>query len=180
MLVNDEIKQNEIIKVLVLVEEEDLEIESYAIVQDNRGDYLEIRYLEETNRIYKSAPIHSYSDKIDIIRFDSVAEHHPGINELTDIDMQKVGDNMYAYLDEIDIDEDSDIISIYEDEEDYELDDFVVEDGNEIMERPPDHREIDEEWNNWNPVSPGALRFKQTIDMIEYHVNQKNDENAFK
>ncbi len=180
MLVNDEIKQNEIIKVLVLVEEEDLEIESYAIVQDNRGDYLEIRYLEETNRIYKSAPIHSYSDKIDIIRFDAITEHHSGINELTDIDMQKVGDNMYAHLDEIDIDEDSDIISIYEDEEDYELDDFVVEDGNEIMERPPDHREIDEEWNNWNPVSPGALRFKQTIDMIEYHVNQKNDENAFK
>ena len=47
------------------------------------------------------------------------------------------------------------------------------------MERPPDHREIDEEWNNWSPVSPGALRFKQTVDMIEYHVNQKNDENAF-
>jgi hypothetical protein len=86
---------------------------------------------------------------------------------------------MYAYLDEIDIDEDSDIISIYEDEDEYELDDFVVDDGNEIMERPPDHKEIDEEWNSWSPVSPGALRFKQTVDMIEYYVNQKNDENAF-
>ena len=48
MIINEDIKPNEIIK--VLVNEDDIEEEVYAIVQDNRGDHLELKYIEETDK----------------------------------------------------------------------------------------------------------------------------------
>ena len=182
MLINEEIKQNEIIKVLVNNEEEDFDEEVYAIVQDNRGDHLEVKYYEETDKEYKFATIYELNDNIEVITFESISEHYPDTYELSDLDMKKVGDNMYVYMDDIDLDEDSEIRTIQDDDE-YSLDSFVVADDDvedDIVERPRDYKKIEQEWNEWNPKSPGARSFKDTVDMIEYHAKLRQDEkNAF-
>ena len=50
MIINEDIKPNEIIK--VLVNEDDIEEEVYAIVQDNRGDHLELKYVQLSPKFY--------------------------------------------------------------------------------------------------------------------------------
>ena len=180
MLINEEIKKNEIVKVLVNVE--DVEEEMYAIVEDNRGDHLELKYLELQEKIYKGASIYSFSEEIDIIRFESITEHHSEVYDVADIDMMKVADNMYVFLDEVDIEEARDIISL-EDDSSYTEDSFVVADDyidGEVVEKPHDAETVDKSWKEWTPMSPGARRFKETIDMIEFYVKQQHDENAFK
>lgn len=184
MIVPTDVKPNEIVKVLVNIEEEDIEDELYAQVVDNRGDHLEIHYLEETNKFYKDATVYCFSDEIDVIRFDSLTEHHEGVCKLEDIDMMKVRHNMYVFLDEVNMeDDDSEVYTDDEDDDDdeYSIGSFVVDDDDVdgVVEVPRDHKQLDKEWSEWEPRSPGARSFKDTVDRIEYYAKKQADENNF-
>jgi len=182
MIVQTDVKQNEIVKVLVITEDQDIEEEMYARVVDNRIDHLEINYLEETNKFYKDALVYSFSDNIDVIRFDSLIEHFYDTYKVEDIDMMKVKDNMYVFLDEVNIEDDSSSIYTDDDEEDeYSIGSFVVDDDDVdgMVEVPHDHKKLDREWNEWEPRSPGARSFKETVERIEYYAKKHADENNF-
>jgi len=62
---------------------------------------------------------------------------------------------------------DSDIID--ESDEESDLEGFIVPDdeidGQVIP--PSSHKEVDREWNEWKPTSPGSRKFKQVVDSIE-------------
>jgi len=65
------------------------------------------------------------------------------------------------------------------DEEDgYEIDgEFCVDDHviDGRVELPPDHREVDQAWNDWQPTTTGAKRFKERVDLIEQLARQHID-----
>jgi hypothetical protein len=52
---------------------------------------------------------------------------------------------------------------------------FVVSDDEpgQGIDVPPDHREVDAAWNAWEPLSPGARSFKETIDNIEANIRAR-------
>ena len=107
---------------------------------------------------------------------ESVMEHHTGEATFEDIEMKRLGDDMYAYYSEIDIeDEDSDIYD--QTDEDTDLEGFVVSDseidGNVSL--PPDHELVDKEWNEWKPSSPGSLKFKELVNRIEERTKNQVD-----
>jgi len=181
MIKIDEIKNNEIVKVLLL-NDEDIEEEVFAVVENNRGDHLELKYLEQTDRIYKDALIYSVSEDIEVIRPESILEHYYEVEDFEDIDdLKKVGDNMYVFIDEIDIEDDDSEIRTIEDDSSYTEDSFLVADDviDGVVEKPADAKDIDKEWNEWEPRSPGAKRYKETVELIEYYAKQQADKNNF-
>jgi hypothetical protein len=38
------------------------------------------------------------------------------------------------------------------------------------IDLPPDHQQIDKEWNEWEPTTSGGRSFKETIEAIETRV----------
>jgi hypothetical protein len=179
MIVPSEIVENDIVK--VLVSEEDVEDEMYGIVGMNTGLVLGIRYLELTNKTYKSACVYAHDPESDMspVPYESLMEHHPSGVTFEDLEMKSLGDNMYAKYDEIDIeDDDSEIYDEESDSEtDSEMNDFIVADDHidGIVLPPGNHIEIDKEWNEWKPSTPGARSFKETVDIIEMHARQHAD-----
>ena len=167
MIVPSEIIEDDIVK--LLVNEEDVEDEMYAVVGMNTGLVLGVRYLNPTELIYKSACVYQLEDgDMNPAPYESVMEHYPSGTTFEDLEMKFLGDKMYAFYSEIDIeDSDSDIYD--EDESDSEMDDFIVPDdvidGQVIP--PSDYKSIDKEWNEWKPSTPGARSFKETVDAIE-------------
>ena len=82
---------------------------------------------------------------------------------------------MYCISDEIDEDMDSDIID--ESDEESDLEGFIVPDDEiDGMVMPPgSHREVDREWNDWEPTSPGSRKFKEVVDSIEEFAKRHAD-----
>ena len=174
MISRESILQDDIVK--VLVNEEGIEDEMYAVVGMNTGNTLGLRYLSPTNKIYKSACVYQLEDgDLSPAPYESVCEHYPSGTTFTDIGMKTVGDNMYSIYEEIDVEDDDS--EIYEDHDDSDTDsemaDFIVPD-NEIdgqpVEEPPGQALIDKEWDEWNPSTPGARSFKETVNMIETYA----------
>jgi hypothetical protein len=103
-------------------------------------------------------------------------EHYPHGTKFEDLEMKRVDENLFSFYSEIDIeDSDSEIhFPMSESDTDSEMADFVVPDseveGQNIL--PPDYASIDKEWNEWNPSTPGARSFKETIDLIENRVRR--------
>ena len=175
MIVPAEIVENDIVK--ILANEDDVEDEFYAVVGMNTGLVLGVRYLNPTELIYKSACVYQLEDgDMNPAPYESVMEHYPSGTTFEDLEMKSLGNGMYAYLAEIDI-EDSDSEIYDEDESDSEMDDFIVPDdeidGQVIP--PSDYKSIDKEWNEWKPSTPGARSFKETVDMIEMYAKQHAD-----
>ena len=177
MIVASDINQNDIVK--LLVNEDGIEDEMYGVVGMNTGLVLGIRYLNATELVYKSACVYQLEDDehdMSPAPYESVMEHYPNGTTLEDLEFKSLGDNMYAHLDEIDI-EDSDSEIYDEDETDSEMDDFIVPDdeidGQVIP--PSDYKTVDKEWNAWEPRSPGARSFKETVNMIEMHAKNHAD-----
>ena len=89
--------------------------------------------------------------------------------------MKELGDDMFAYYTEIDIeDTDSDIYDEGQDD-DSDLEGFVVSDSEVVgqdIPLPPGHEAIDKEWNKWEPSTSGGKSFKETIDMIETRIRR--------
>ena len=167
MIVPSEIIENDIVK--LLVNEDDVEDEMFAVVGMNTGLVLGVRYLNPTELIYKSACVYQLEDgDMNPAPYESVMEHYPSGTTFEDLEFKLLKDQMYAHLEEIDI-EDSDSEIYDEDESDSEMDDFIVPDnvidGKVIP--PSDYKSIDKEWNEWKPSTPGARSFKETVDAIE-------------
>ena len=180
MIVPSEIIEDDIVK--VLVNEEGVEDEMYAVVAMNTGKTLGLYYLNPTESVYKSACIYSL-DKTEMspAPYDSQMEHYPTGTKFEDLDMKRMDEsgNMYAFYSEIDVeDSDSDIHEMHlESDTDSEMADFIVPDseveGQNIV--PPDYASIDREWNEWQPSSLGARSFKETVDLIESRVRRLSE-----
>ena len=179
MIVPSEIIQDDIVK--VLVNEDDLEDEMLAVVGMNTGLTLGVKYLNPTELIYKSACVYELEDgDLNPAPYESLMEHYPSGTTFEDLDMKSLGNGMFAYLSEIDI-EDSDSEIYNDNETDSEMDDFIVPDteiDGEIIP-PPNHASIDREWNEWTPTSPGAKSFKETVDAIETMARINADNLSF-
>ena len=179
MIVPSEIIQDDIVK--LLVNEDDMEDEMFAVVGMNTGLTLGVKYLNLTELIYKSACVYQLEDgDLNPAPYESVMEHYPSGTTFEDLEMKSLGDGMFAYISEIDI-EDSDS-EIYDDNEsDSEMDGFIVPDDEidgQIIP-PSNHRQIDKEWNEWTPRSPGARSFKETVDAIEAMAKMHADNLSF-
>lgn len=178
MISREEIIQDDFVK--ILVNDDDVEEEMFAIVGMNTGTVLGVHYIAPTEKIYKSACVYQLEDgDMNPAPFESVCEHYPSGTTFADIGMKCLGNNLYVIYDEIDI-EDSDS-EIYEDDSDSEMDDFIVPDDEidgEVHE-PPGYDIIDKEWNEWKPSTPGARSFKETVDMIEMYAKRHADELNF-
>ena len=180
MIVPSEIIEDDIVK--VLVNEEGVEDEMYAVVAMNTGKTLGLYYLNPTESVYKSACIYSL-DKTEMspAPYDSLMEHYPTGTKFEDLDMKRMDESgdMYAFYSEIDVeDSDSDIHEMHlESDTDSEMADFIVPDseveGQNIV--PPDYASIDKEWNEWQPSSLGARSFKETVDLIESRVRRLSE-----
>jgi len=179
MIVPSEILENDIVK--LLVNEDGIEDDFFAVVGMNTGLTLGVWYLNPTELIYKSACVYQLEDgDMNAAPYESVMEHYPSGTTFEDLEMKSLGNRMYAYLDEIDI-EDSDSEIYDEDESDSEMDDFIVPDdeidGQVIP--PSDYKSIDKEWNEWKPSTPGARSFKDTVDAIEALARAHADNLSF-
>jgi|TARA_B110000240_G_scaffold197117_1_gene251273 hypothetical protein len=167
MIVPSEILKDDIVK--LLVNEDELEDEMLAVVGINTGRTLGVHYLNPTELIYKSACVYKLEDEdLNPAPYESLMEHHPSGTTFQDLEMKSLGNGMFAYLSEIDI-EDSDSEIYDDDESDSEMEGFIVPD-NEIdgeVIPPPNHKSIDKEWDDWKPTSPGARSYKERIERIE-------------
>ena len=169
-----EIQPGDLIRVLVNLE--DIEDEMYAKVKENNKDYLVVSYYSETSMTYKGARIHEYEDdKDELVQIDNISEHHQAPDYFIN-----VKDNLYVMIDDIDSDEDSEI---YDESDDggSDLDDFIVPDHqiDGIIIPPSNKAAIDKEWNEWEPRSPGSMRFKETVNAIETYAKIQADELNF-
>ena len=181
MLTPQEISPHEIIK--VLVDFDGVEEELYAKVLRNDDINLVVTYLSPTSKVYKGACVYSFEPTVERVNFDSITEHYAGVIDMTDIDMSKVGKNMFVMDREIIEDHDSDIEDASDEEDQYEEDDFIVSDGEESPSGratvPPDHQEVDQKWDEWHPSTSGGRHFKNVIDAIECRVRHQADEKNF-
>ncbi len=174
MIVPSDIIQDDIVK--VLVNEDGVEDVMYAVVAMNTGKTLGLHYLNPTESIYKSACVY----KVDGVEmspapYDSLMEHYPTGTTFEDLEMKRVDDDMYSFYSEIDIeDSDSDIYDEGQEDES-DLEGFVVSDSEVVgqdIPLPPGHEAIDKEWNKWEPSTSGGKSFKETIDAIETRVRR--------
>ena len=179
MIVPSDIIQDDIVK--LLVNEDDMEDEMLAVVGMNTGLTLGVKYLNPTELIYKSACVYQLEDgDLNPAPYESLMEHHPSGTTFKDLEMKSLGNGMFAYLSEIDI-EDSDSEIYDDDESDSEMDGFIVPD-NEIdgeVIPPPNQASIDKDWNEWTPSSPGARSFKERVDAIEAMAKLQADNLSF-
>ena len=173
MIVPSEIIQDDIVR--LFVDEDGVEDEMYGIVAMNTGRTLGIRYLNPTESFYKSACVYKIDNgDLSPAPYESVIEHYPSGTTFMDLEMKSLGENMYAYYTEIDI-EDSDSEIYNEEETDSEMADFIVSDTEIEGSPPPDHKSIDKAWNEWKPSSVGGRSFKDTIDSIENRVRRLSE-----
>lgn len=178
MISREEITQNDFVK--VLVNDDDIEEEMFAIVGMNTGTVLGVHYISPTEKLYKSACVYQLEDgDMNPAPYESICEHYPTGTTFSDIGMKPLGNNLFVIYDEIDV-EDSDS-EIYEDNTDSEMDDFIVPDDeiDGAVDAPAGHEIIDKEWEAWEPRSPGARSFKQTVDLIEMYAKRHADELNF-
>ena len=105
----------------------------------------------------------------------SLSEHHQAPAYF-----KNIKDNLYAMIDDIDSDEDSEIID-ESDDDGSDLEDFIVPDDevDGMVIPPPNNATIDKEWNDWEPRSPGSLHFKEIVNVIETHAKIQADELNF-
>ena len=170
-----DIQPGELIKVLVNLED-DIDDEMYASVKETHDDYLVVSYYSETSMVYKGARLYELEDKDELVQEENLSEHY-------DKDIcffNNVKDNLYAVIDDIDSDEDSDIID-ESDDDGSDLNDFIVSDM-EIdgpIIPPANYKSIDKEWDEWEPRSPGSKRYKQMVDTIESFAKIQVDELNF-
>ena len=170
-----EIQPGDLVRVLVNIED-DIEDELYARVKENNEDYLVVSYYSETSLTYKCARLYELDEtKDELVKSENISEHNQSPNYFTN-----VKDNLYAMIDDIDSDEDSEIVDD-SDDEGSDLEDFIVPDDevDGMVIPPPNNATIDKEWNEWEPRSPGSMRFKEMVNNIETQAKIQADELNF-
>jgi hypothetical protein len=170
MIQLSEIQPGDLLKVLVVVD--DVEDELYARVKDNRGDYLEIHYYEETSMTYKGARVYKVEPETNIIREESICEHHIDRETV----FEHISEERYVLKGEMDSEDES---TFYDESDDSgsDLRGFVVSD-NEIdgpLDLPHDHKSVDRSWETWRPPSEGSRHFKEVVDDIEVRAKMFMD-----
>jgi hypothetical protein len=123
--------------------------------------------------MYKGAKVFSFEAETELVECEQVTKRYNSIQELGFIEVQ---DNMYVETEEVDEDSSSEIEDVESDTDESACDDFIVPDDEEVLHKPPDHREVDKNWKEWRPISAGAKRFKDKIDQIELYMNHQIDE----
>ena len=179
-----DIKCGEIVKVLAQNDDE-VEEEYWAKVVSNEGDYIFVTYLSETDKGYKGADVYSLDAHVSRVDFENLVEHHSELTNFADVNIIRVGTNMYVIEDEYDTD-DSDS-EIYEvdgelDEDEYDTTDVFVVSDTEIDGQvlpPPDAAEVNRDWENWNPRSDGQRRFKTLVDNMDELARHQADDMNF-
>ncbi|QIG59489.1 hypothetical protein [Dishui Lake phycodnavirus 2] len=172
MILSAEIEKGDIVKAMVKEFDSETEEEAIGVVEMNTGNTLGVRFLTPTEKFYKSACVYELDEEMTATPYESLFEHYPG-GTLEDLEIKGLGDDYYVFYAEVDIeDDDSDI---WEDGTDSEMDDFIVSDSEEVegVCLPPGHEAIDKAWDDWQPRTPGARSFKETVDMIEAHAREK-------
>ena len=167
-----DILPNHIVKVLVEGDEV-----YYASVLSNEGEYLFVSYLVPIFKNYKTAPVHGFEAKAERVDFVSLMEHHFNSNE---INVKKVGINMFVFIDEIDPDSDSEIETEESSDSEYDsLDGFVVPDT--VVDGDGDcDPELNRQWDDWSPHTPSAIRYKSTVDQIEAIARVQGDNQSLR
>jgi len=173
-----EIQVDDIVKAIVKEHDNDLEEATYGVVQMNTGHVLGVRYLSQTEKIYKNACVYELDQEMTATPCESLCEHYPTGTTFEDLEIKCLGSPYYVFYAEVDIEDDDS--EIWEDDGS-DLEDFIVpdEDVSEEESLPEGHREIDRAWDIWEPRSPGARSFKDTVDMIEMRARRSLDERHF-
>lgn len=109
MIRYSDIRTGDIIRVL---DEED---ELYAKVCDNRGDTLEVHYLEKTNKTHNGAIVYELNPDLELTRMERVSEHYPDGETI----FEHVKDNCYVLFDELE-DSGSDITNFLVSDSEFE------------------------------------------------------------
>lgn len=160
MIIFDDIQVGDILK--VNLKHEDIEEETYAEVVECLITTLIVKYYTVTSLLYKGTELYELEEDEHPISVECICEHY--MDQETPF-LKK--ENYFFLQEEYDSQcSDSEIEDMSDSES--EDDDFIVPD--EPCELPPDHRDIDRDWNEWTPQSPGARRFKETIDRIQKNV----------
>jgi len=165
-----DIQPGELVKVLVTLED-DIEDEMYAKVKETYDNYMVVSYYTETSMTYKGARLYELEDKDELVQEDNLSEHHQAGEYF-----ENVKDNLYYMIDEIDSEEDSDIID-ESDDDGSDLSGFIVSDTeiDGVVIPPSNHAMIDKEWREWQPTSPGSMRYKQMVDNMEERARIQAD-----
>lgn len=158
-----EVQPGDLLKVVVVID--DVEDELFAKVLNNRGDYIELHYFEETSLTYKGTRVYTLESETNIIRGESICEHYPDGETV----FEHISDERYVLKGEMDSGEDES--TFYDDSDDSgsDLRGFVVSDS-EIdgpLGLPDDYEIVDSMWRQWRPPSEGSLGFKHVVDDIE-------------
>lgn len=172
MIIPSEIKPNETVK--ILCNYDDVEEELYALVDDVFTSTMTVKYFLPTSKFYKGAPIYELSEDTDPVLFESLVEHYIEESPLT-----YLRDNMY--YDKQDETNSETSIEDMSDSDCESEDSFIVPDDEVDGEvtLPPDHREVDREWEAWRPSTVGAKKFKDTVDRLEAYARLQADELQF-
>ena len=178
-LVFSDILPHEMIKVLVC--SDDIEEECFAKVISNEGDKLFVSYLSPSSKIYKGACIYSFESKVESVEPESILEHHQGVIDVSQLGILKIDEsNHFVIESEIEDEElDSDIEDMSESDSDDSHDSFIAEEDPDQWQLPEDHKEVDDQWNNWRPSSVGETHFKDTVDRLERYAKIHYDNLQF-
>lgn len=167
----EEIIPDDILK--VLVDHEGVQDELFARVLGVGDAYVYVQYLVDTSKVYKGAEVYELEQDENAVERESICEHYPQGTTFENVGFYKISENVYAIYDDIDSEDSNSEIEDLSDSES-EADSFIVEDDG-CADLPPDASDVDNAWNEWKPSSPGMKRYKETIDLIEYHVKRHAD-----
>lgn len=177
MIKLEDIKAGNILKVLLNLD--DIEEEHYARVCSVYDTFILVRYLLATEKNYENDCVYEEDGTDEVVELSSICEHYPDTNNYTDVDgIQKIAQTPYYIFRDHppeSTDESSWETASSEDQDSYVEDDFCTHDDN-MPSPPPGHKEIDREWDAWEPTSRGARRFKERVDLIEQAVRQHRED----
>ena len=162
--------------VQILVDNDGVEEELYAKVVSNEGTFLYVAYLVDTSKLYKGACVYQFERKVDVVEFECITEHYPGVINIEEIGLKKINLNMFVRIDDVD---DNDSNENIEDMSDDDSEDSFVAPDEPVADLPIDHKEVDEEWDKWNPPSSGARHFKSVIDRLDAEYRNERDNILF-
>jgi hypothetical protein len=183
-----DIEEGEIVKVLVNMN--DIEEELFARVYKHTGNFLHVKYLIPTEKVWKGACVYELEETNNMVEPETIVEHYQGSILFDEVEgIKKIPRTPYYYFEEEHDPEESDDEIVSSDEEDgYEVDDSFCEEDGIIDGRPetaadwkppPGSEHVDREWNEWQPQTEGAKRFKERVDLIEKLARQHLDNLEF-
>jgi hypothetical protein len=163
MIQIEEVLPDHILK--VLVDDDGLQDELFARVVENTGTFIHVLYLVVTSKFYKGAEVYELEETVHPVELESVCEHY------CESPFSPVPGGLFALADQVDPeDSDSEVHDDSDSDAESDGDGFVVADDvvDGRVTAPSESARIDSEWRQWVPPTPGARRFKETVDALEH------------